>query len=101
MEVFLIIDPQTALLKNEGFHYLMNSAKAGTLYYCHAEPFEYCVQNVHGVDKADDVTYYDKLAPNLRIDVFDCAVFAACTYLIDLEAKKKGAGWFGAQKEGD
>ena len=93
--------PQTALLKNEGFHYLMNSAKAGTLYYCHAEPFEYCVQNVHGVDKADDVTYYDKLAPNLRIDVFDCAVFAACTYLIDLEAKKKGAGWFGAQKEGD
>ena len=93
--------PQTALMKNEGFTYLLNSAKAGTLYYCHAEPFEYCVQNVHGVDKADDVTYYDKLADNLRIDVFDCAVFAACTYLIDLEKKKKGAGWYGGKEGSD
>lgn len=93
--------PQTALLKNEGFKYLLNSAKAGTLYYCHAEPFEYCVQNVHGVDKADDVTYYDKLADNLRIDVFDCAVFAACTYLIDLEKRKKGSGWYGTEEGSD
>lgn len=95
--------PQLAIRKNEGFRYLEASAKRGTLYYMHAEPFEYCVQNVRGVEKADDVVMYDKLEPHLRIDVFDCAVFAACTYLEDLEARGKGAGWFGdnESKEGE
>ena len=95
--------PQLAIRKNEGFRYLEASAKRGTLYYMHAEPFEYCVQNVRGVEKADDVVMYDKLEPHLRIDVFDCAVFAACTYLEDLEARGKGAGWFdnNESKEGE
>ena len=44
---------------------------------------------------------YEKLAPHLRIDVFDCAVFAACAYLEDLEARSKGAGWYDTkEKEG-
>lgn len=97
--------PQLFTRKSEGFRYLEASAKRGTLYYCHAEPFEYCVQNVHGTEKADDMVMYDKLADNLRIDVFDAAVFAVCTYLEDLEARGRGSGWFGEdnddQKEGD
>ena len=93
--------PQLAVRKNEGFRYLEASAKRGTLYYCHAEPFEYCVQNVRGIEKADDVVWYDKLAPNLRIDVFDCAVFAACAYLEDLDGSSKGVGWFDEKKEGE
>lgn len=45
---------------------------------------------------------YEKLAPNLRIDVFDCAVFAACTYLEDLDGRSRGSGWFEEEtKEGD
>lgn len=94
--------PQLFTRKSEGFRYLEASAKRGTLYYMHAEPFEYCVQNVRGTEKADDMVMYDKLAPNLRIDVFDCAVFAACTYLEDLDRGSRGAGWFEeTTKEGE
>lgn len=93
--------PQLFTRKSEGFRYLEASAKRGTLYYCHAEPFEYCVQNVRGIEKADDMVMYEKIAPHLRIDVFDCAVFAACTYLEELEAGSRGAGWYDkTDKEG-
>jgi phage terminase large subunit-like protein len=93
--------PQLVTRKSEGFRYLEASAKRGTLYYCSAEPYEYCVQNVHAIEKADDMIMYDKIAPNLRIDVFDCSVFAACAYLEDLEGRSKGAGWYGKDEEGD
>lgn len=86
--------PQTFLRKSEGFRYLEASAKRGTLYYCHAEPFEYCVQNVRGIEKADDMVMYEKISENLRIDVFDCAVFAACAYLDDLDKLQKAETWF-------
>ena len=90
---------QTFILKSEGFRYLEKSAKQGTLYYMHAEPMEYCVQNVAGVEKADDMVQYQKIEPNLRIDVFDCAVFAACAYLNDLSESNKGAGWYDSARD--
>ena len=91
--------PQLFTRKSEGFKYLENSAKKGTLYYLHAEPFEYCVQNVRAELKADDMVMYDKLQPNLRIDVFDAAVFACCAYLEDLEKVQKEQNWFGEESE--
>lgn len=90
--------PQLFTRKSEGFRYIEASAKRGTLYYLHAEPFEYCVQNVRAIEKADDMVMYEKLAANLRIDVFDCAVFACCAYLEDLEAVQKEKQWFGEGK---
>ena len=86
--------PQLFVVKSEGFRYLEASAKRGTLYYCHAEPFEYCVQNVKAIEKADDMIMYDKIAPHQRIDVFDAAVFAACAYLKDMETVRKTESWF-------
>ena len=91
--------PQLTTRKSEGFRYLENSAKAGTLYYCHAEPFEYCVQNVHAEEITDDMIRYEKIADTLRIDVFDAAVFAACAYLEDLETRSKGSGWLEKKPE--
>ena len=89
--------PQLFTRKSEGFRYLEASAKRGTLYYLHAEPFEYCVQNVRGIEKADDMVMYEEIQPNLRIDVFDAAVFACCAYLEDLEAAQKEKTWFGEE----
>lgn len=85
--------PQTFIRKSEGFRYIEASAKRGTLYYCHAEPFEYCVQNVQGIEKTDDMVQYSKIADHLRIDVFDCAVFAACAYLEEMDRSRKAEGW--------
>lgn len=91
--------PQLFYRKSEGFRYLEASAKRGTLYYMHAEPFEYCVQNVAAVEKTDDAVQYEKIAPNLRIDIFDAAVFAVCAYLEDMTSRSAIAGaaagqWF-------
>ena len=100
-ERFAIKDqPQLFTRKSEGFRYIEASAKKGTLYYLHAEPFEYCVQNVAGIEKADDMVMYQKIEPNLRIDVFDAAVFAVCAYLEDLTASNKAAGWYD-KKDGE
>ena len=85
--------PQLFTVKSEGFRYLEASAKRGTLYYLHAEPMEYCVQNVKAMQKADDMIMYEKISPSQRIDVFDAAVFAACSYLKDMEQVQQ-TGWF-------
>lgn len=86
--------PQLAVVKSEGLRYIEHKAKIGCLYYCHAEPFAYCVQNVRGQEKTDDVVVYDKINPQSRIDVFDAAVFATIRMLIDTEKSSTAAKWF-------
>ena len=86
--------PQLYLQKSEGFRYIEHKAKIGCLYYLHAEPYEYCVQNVRAVEKVDDAIQYEKLSDNRRIDVFDASVFATVRLLIDTERSSAGSGWF-------
>ena len=92
---FTVADqPQLAIAKSEGLRYIEHKAKIGCLYYCHAEPFSYCVQNVRGQEKQDDVVVYDKVSPNARIDVFDASVFATIRMLIDTGKAADLAAWF-------
>lgn len=97
---FAVVDqPQLYMQKSEGFRYIEHKAKIGCLYYCHAEPFEYCVGNVRAVEKVDDAIQYEKIDEHSRIDVFDCAVFATVRLLADTERAGRGSGWFAESEE--
>lgn len=93
---FRIVDqPQYFYKKSEGFRHIERKAKNGELYYFHAEPFEYCLQNVKAIEKTDDMVQYEKIGETDRIDVFDAAVFACVRMLEALEKRGKSEEWLG------
>lgn len=93
---FTVIDqPQYFYLKSQGFRHIETAAKNGTLYYLHSTAYEYCVQNVAAVEKTDDAVQYEKVSPEMRIDLFDASVFATIQMVAREEKEKKGKEWWG------
>lgn len=92
---FKVVDqPQYFYLKSQGFRHIEKKAKDGELYYLHSEAYEYCVANVHAVEKTDDAVQYEKINPTQRIDLFDASVFACIRYADAQTKVQKIKDWF-------
>ncbi|TVZ81280.1 phage terminase large subunit-like protein [Aeribacillus composti] len=91
---FSIVDqPQYYYKKSEGFRRIEKQVKDGNFYYLHSQAFEYCVQNVHAVEKTDDMIQFEKIEDKHRIDIFDATVFAAIRMLENMEKSVTATKW--------
>lgn len=97
---FKIIDqPQYFHVKSNGFRHIEKAAKDGSLYYLHSTAYEYCVSNIHGIEKVDDMIQYEKVSEESRIDLFDASVFACVQMLHNLRRKSKAESWWGDNEQ--
>lgn len=80
--------------KTEAFRSIETAIKAKLFYYMHNKAFEYCIMNVKAIEDSDDFVRFEKVMPEMRIDLFDAAVIANKQLLIDTRKAGKVKEWF-------
>lgn len=79
--------------KTEAFREIEKQIKLGRHYYVHNMAYEYCIGNVKAVEDSDDFVRFEKVMPNLRIDLFDADTIATKQMLIDIEKSQHASEW--------
>ena len=75
-----------------------NSISHRNFHYCHNRAYEYCIENVKAAEDSDDFVRFEKIQPNLRIDLFDADIIAIKQMMKDLEKMQRTESWFGVGK---
>lgn len=97
---FSVVDqPQYFYVKSQGFRHIEKAVKDGNFYYLHSEAYEYCVSNVHAIEKTDDAVQYEKVNPTHRIDLFDASVFACVQMITQTSKQQKAKAWWGETED--
>lgn len=83
--------------KTEAFRENENKIIEQKFYYLHNKAFEYCIGNVKAIEDSDDFVRFEKVQPDMRIDLFDADVIATKQMQIAREKSQAAKTFLGEE----